>query len=213
MAYRSKLPKLIEKGVSKVKRKRTKNKGKGGVPEVKTPDKIDKNRKKGYPGNDDGPKKTPKSNIKGSRTEPTLPKGSKPKGEYEPEIGSRLKKEDIKRQNQAADKMADAGYDLEMLPDSGSAGNGYGVKKGSNPDFKIGDNAFDCYSPRTANASKIRNKISDKVKNQADRIVLNMEGTDLSLKDISNIIKRKPVSNLKELIVIDKKSNIFHLFP
>jgi hypothetical protein len=58
MAYRSKLPKLIEKGVSKFKGRRTKNKGKGGVPEVKTPDKIDKNRKKGYSGNDEGPKKT-----------------------------------------------------------------------------------------------------------------------------------------------------------
>jgi hypothetical protein len=64
-AYRTKLPKLIEKGVSKVKRRRTKTKGKGGVPEVKAPDKIDKNRKKGYSGDDDGPKKTDRDdNVK-----------------------------------------------------------------------------------------------------------------------------------------------------
>jgi hypothetical protein len=57
MAYRYKLPKLIEKGVSKVKRRRTRTKGKGGVPEVEAPDKIDKNRKKGYSDDDEGPKK------------------------------------------------------------------------------------------------------------------------------------------------------------
>jgi hypothetical protein len=61
MAYRSKLPKLIEKGVSKVKGRRNKTKGKGGVPELKAPDKIDKNRKKGYSGEDEGPKTTNKT--------------------------------------------------------------------------------------------------------------------------------------------------------
>jgi hypothetical protein len=65
MAYRSKLPKLIEKGVSKLERRRTRTKGKDGVPEVEAPDKIDKNRKKGYSGDDDEPKKTEVDSIKG----------------------------------------------------------------------------------------------------------------------------------------------------
>ena len=160
-----------------------------------------------------GSRTAPESNIKLIKTEPTLSKGSKPKGKYEAEVGSRIRKEDIRRQNQAADRMAENGYDIEMLLDNGPSGNGYGVKPGSNPDFKIGDNAFDCYSPRTSNAGKVRNKISEKVKEQADRIIINTEGSYLSPKDVSDILKRKPVNDLKEVIVIDKFSNIIHVFP
>lgn len=43
--------------------------------------------------------------------------------------------------------MADNGYDINVL-DEIDGGNGHGIADGSNPDFLIEGNVFDCYGAR-----------------------------------------------------------------
>ncbi|CAM4447022.1 pre-toxin TG domain-containing protein [Paenibacillus tarimensis] len=75
-------------------------------------------------------------------TEPSLPKGSKPKGDYG--VGD---SHGIKKQNETADILANEGYDVRML-DEVDGGNGYGIKAGSNPDYLVEGKVFDCYAPK-----------------------------------------------------------------
>jgi hypothetical protein len=75
-------------------------------------------------------------------TEPSLPERGKPLGEYE-----RIPKDDkngrgIILQNKSADIIAAEGYKIVMLK-AKKNGNGYGVKKNSNPDYLIEGKAFE----------------------------------------------------------------------
>nr|WP_240636654.1 WXG100 family type VII secretion target [Paenibacillus silvae] len=106
-----------------------------------------------YGSNGGGGKKENPKEEKGEikSTEPTLPPGGKPKGNYEkPDPND---PNPIRLQNEAADLLANKGYDITMLPNT-KGGNGYGINPTSNPDFLINGKAFDCYSPETI---KVRN--------------------------------------------------------
>ncbi len=136
-------------------------------------------------------------------TKPSLPKGSKPKGDYalEKNVG-------LKGQNHAADKLANEGYDIEMLKEI-NGGNGYGINERSNPDFLIEEHVFDCYTPDKGTPAKnISNTISKKTVAQCDRIVLNLENiSDESVDVIMNYILERTapdrdLKRLNELMVI-----------
>jgi hypothetical protein len=226
MAYRYKLPKLIEKGVSKVKGRRNKTKGKDGLPEVKTPDKIDKNRKKGYSGNDDGPKTTPnkkkpkivqeesvekpifKNKEFPTATKPSGQRGGKPNGtrttnkpNAEP-----FDKASIRRENEAADILANEGYKVEQNPK---------VPGGKNPDYLIEGKVFDCYAPQSDNARSILSHIAnDKIgKKQTERIVVNLEGSRVQRHMLRKALNDNPIDGLKEIILIDKNKNVVRFYP
>ncbi|MEJ8548508.1 hypothetical protein [Brevibacillus borstelensis] len=136
-------------------------------------------------------------------TEPSLPKGSKPEGNYG--VGD---SHGIKKQNETADFLADQGYDIKML-DEVDGGNGYGIKVGSNPDFLIEGKVFDCYAPKPdGKVQSIIKEIAGKTKNQSGSIVLNLDNfSDEKVTEITETILRKANSNgdlkrLEELLMV-----------
>ena len=142
--------------------------------------------------------------ISTGKTSPSLPKGSKPSGSYALESS-----EGLKGQNRAANKLADAGYDVEMLQEI-DGGNGYGLDPSSNPDFLVENRVFDCYTPASGTSidSTLCKELNKKTKRQAERIVLNLDRMSADeIKTIQETVLRKTGVNgtlrrLKELIVI-----------
>jgi hypothetical protein len=172
---------------------------------TKPTEKLDKNPKKEYePDNGNGPNKAKnKSTTEPSRTKPSGKKGGKPRGERAPESGSQKRKH--KRENESADTLADAGYDVDQGPHT--------KPDGKSPDYKIEDEYFDCLAPDTDNVDQVRKGISRKVKSgQTERIILNMDDTNLKPSDITEVLQRKPKQGLKEVIGI-KKGKITRIFP
>lgn len=138
-----------------------------------------------------------------NRTEPSLPKGGKPKGKHADEVDR-----GIKRQNETADLLAENGYDIEML-DEINGGNGYGINPESNPDFLIEGKPFDCYSPDSnTSIDNVSRAITKKTKNQTESIILNLDDFPLEkVNDLFETILRKTNPNgdlkrLQELFVV-----------
>lgn len=105
--------------------------------------------------------------------------------------------------------MSRNGYDVEQNPP--------GRPNGKNPDYKIEGEYFDCYNPTSSNVDQVRKGISDKVlspdgKLQADRIVLNMDDSPLSLDDVKGVLTRKPIADLKEVVIV-KDGKAIPFFP
>ncbi|URZ07174.1 CdiA C-terminal domain-containing protein [Clostridium felsineum] len=141
-------------------------------------------------------------------TEPSLPKGGKPKGEY-----ATGKERGLAKQNETADLLAKDGYDISMLKEvQDEKGNGYGIKEGSNPDFLIENKPFDCYAPEsTTGVNAICRNIAKKTKSQAKRIVLNLDDYPSGeVENVCNAILRKTNENvdlkrLQELFMVRNK--------
>lgn len=119
------------------------------------------------------------------------------------------KNKQLQRENESADTMAQHGYDVEQNPP--------GRPNGRNPDYKIEGEYFDNLAPTTGNVDQVRKGISKKVLDgngniQADRILLNLDDSPLSLDDIKGVLTRKPISGLKEIIVI-KGGKAIPFFP
>ncbi|ANY70514.1 hypothetical protein BBD42_02480 [Paenibacillus sp. BIHB 4019] len=136
-------------------------------------------------------------------TEPSLPEGGKPKGNY-----TKGDSHGIKKESETADLMADQGYDIEML-DEVNGGNGYGIKESSNPDFLIEGKVFDCYAPTIeTNVDNILRNITKKTKTQAERIVLNLDQfpSEKVAEIIQGILRKAnpngDLKNLKELFIV-----------
>jgi hypothetical protein len=142
-------------------------------------------------------------------TEPTLPTGGKPKGNYEAEIGDDATIRSIKRQNEAANAFADKGYDMEMLPYK-KDGNGYGLTDGSNPDYLINGEVFDCYAPDTSTVRNIWRNVQLKTETQAKRIVLSLDDYPGSMDKLAKQFNEWPIDTLDELLVL-KNGNISRL--
>ena len=142
-------------------------------------------------------------------TEPTLPAGGKPQGKYEAEIGDDATIRSIKRQNEAANTFADKGYDMEMLPYK-KDGNGYGLTDGSNPDYLINGEVFDCYAPDTPTVRNIWRNVQLKTETQAKRIVLNLDDYPGSMDELAKQFNEWPIDTLDELLVL-KNGNISRL--
>jgi hypothetical protein len=128
------------------------------------------------------------------------PRGTRTKLE-----GSGEMKRGLGRENEAADTLAKAGYDVEQNPD---------VPGEKNPDYRVEGRIFDCYSPKTANLDTIYDKMGEKVKSgQADRLVLNTVDTSADPAELRAVLERKPIRGLKEVILIDGDGNVIHFYP
>jgi hypothetical protein len=111
----------------------------------------------------------------------------------------------LTRQNEAADKLAQNGYDVEHAPD---------VPGSRNPDYRINGKIFDCYSPSGGSARNIASEIQGKIdKDQADRIVLNLSDSSVDVAKMNAQLHDWPNPGLKEVIAIDKDGNLLHLYP
>lgn len=148
---------------------------------------------------------------KGSKfTKPTLREGGVPRGVYESATGDADTIRSITRQNEAADLLAKEGYDIEMLPYKVD-GNGEGLIPTANPDYKIMNNVFDCYSPSTSNVRNIWSTVQEKTLSQGRRIVLNLNDYTGSMDGLVKQFYDWPIESLDELIVI-KDGKIVTLF-
>jgi hypothetical protein len=143
------------------------------------------------------------------RTEPTKERGEKPRGKRtinEPNQPSG-KKRAIAIENDTAERLANAGYDVEQNPDITGT-----TKK---PDYRIQGEVFDCYAPEEGTpAENIVKAMNDKAtRGQADRIVLNLKDTDITRSDLRDALNNGASPNLKEVIVVDQSGNIIRFYP
>jgi hypothetical protein len=133
--------------------------------------------------------------------------GRKPGGRRTDAHPTKNKDLPLRRENESADTLAREGYDVEQNPPP--------KPNGKNPDYKIEGEYFDNYAPSSNDLDNIRDQISKKVKgDQADRIVLNLDDCPRSIEDIRDVLERKPVGDLKEILVVrDGKIIPFYPFP
>ena len=130
-------------------------------------------------------------------TAPSLPPSPerRPRGRRTDAHPTAKDNQPLRRENEAADILVRKGYDIEQNPPT--------RENGKNPDYKIEGEYFDCYAPVTANAEKIRNRLSSKVHDeQADRLVLCIDDTPRSMDEVAAVLRRKPIADLKEILVV-----------
>jgi len=134
-------------------------------------------------------------------TRPSLPPDPHraPRGPQTPAHPTKKRERPLRRENESADQLSRDGYDVEQNP--GPRPNG------KEPDYKVEGEYFDCYAPETGDLDNLRDQISSKVRDkagklQAERIVLNLDDSPLSNDQIKDILSRKPIADLKEIIVV-----------
>lgn len=117
-------------------------------------------------------------------TEPTLPEGGKPKGNYEQPDSNDSRPKEL--QNAAADLLANRGYDVEMLPD--------------------------CFSPKSATPVRnIWSTVKAKTEKQASRI--DLDDFTGSIDDVPIQFKQYKIDTLEELLIIKDGKVIRVVFP
>jgi hypothetical protein len=118
---------------------------------------------------------------------------------------SAAKKLALQRENESASILAKDGYQVEQSPE---------VPGAKRPDYRIEGEIFDCYAPTTTNIRNIADRIGDKVADgQADRIVLNLADSPVSLEKLSAQLHDWPIEGLKEVKVIDGQGNVIDFYP
>lgn len=135
--------------------------------------------------------------MKGSLTgRPTRP-GPKEKDEWA------IKRVD--RENESARILAENGYHVEQNPPP----NQYG----KHPDYKINGQYADCYTPRSSNARNILDEVAEKVNTkQADRIILNLDETQITIEALRKALLENPIDDLKSIIAI-RNRELINLYP
>ncbi|MEU6246547.1 hypothetical protein [Glycomyces sp. NPDC047010] len=123
--------------------------------------------------------------------------------------GTASNKEDLRRENEAAKVLAEAGYDIEQNPATTSSG--------KNPDYLIQGEIWDCYSPRGSSTRTIHTAIREKVgrggeDQQADRIVLNLDASGASPAEIRARLERSPIRRLREIKIV-KGGKVTQFYP
>ena len=119
------------------------------------------------------------------------------------------------RENESAKILAENGYKIKQLPDN-VKGSVTGIKK---PDFEIEGKIFDNFAPsENKSARGIWTTLEEKIfdpktgKKQADRFVVNMNDSKLTLEEMTKQFKDYPLKDLKEIILI-KDNKVIHFFP
>lgn len=129
---------------------------------------------------------------------------AKPQGEPTKVQGNKEAIRALTRENESADILAKNGYDIKQLKQ---------VKGKASPDYSIEGKTFDCYSPSTTSNKGVRDTISKKVNTQAERVVLNIQDWTGDLESFRKYLKEDPITDLKEILVINKDGSIIHFFP
>ncbi|MFB4391824.1 MULTISPECIES: filamentous hemagglutinin N-terminal domain-containing protein [unclassified Pseudomonas] len=124
-----------------------------------------------------------------------LPKTGSLKGEPEvpPPNASPDMVRSFQRQNESAEALAKAGFDVEQLPQ---------VKGAASPDLRINGVAADVYAPTSSSAISVLKTVSYKVGKQADNIVVNLADSPLSVDAVISQLRATPVEGLKRLFLM-----------
>ncbi|HYO60165.1 MAG TPA: hypothetical protein VEU50_46170 [Archangium sp.] len=111
----------------------------------------------------------------------------------------------IERENESARLLSEKGYNVEQNPPPN--------RYGKYPDYKINGDYADCYAPSTSDPHNILRAIGKKVnERQADRIVLNLDDSQVTLEALGKQLLEDPIADLKEIIVIANRQIIL-FFP
>jgi hypothetical protein len=162
-----------------------------------------------------------------TRTVPTGKPGGQPLGAPEriPENANAETKFGIRTQNESLTQLADAGYNLVQHPKSTMGRDGQpllspaqqralGLNPSKNPDALIEGRVFDVYASTAADARGVHNGIASKVgTGQAQRVVVNLKGTEVSPSELRQYLQQNPINNLKEIKVIDQSGKIVNFYP
>ncbi|MQM27439.1 CdiA C-terminal domain-containing protein [Glycomyces albidus] len=161
----------------------------------------------GRPSDSDGDGQPDLQTTDDNRINPSRPAdpNNTPRGEPTEVKGNAETKRSLRRENEAAKTLAEQGYDVEQNPP--------GKENGKNPDYKIEGEYFDCYSPKKDDPGRIRDDISNKVKkDQADRIVLNLDDSGVNLADLRATLERRPIGNLQEIKIV-QNGQVVNFYP
>lgn len=115
-------------------------------------------------------------------------------------------KRSLQRENESAQTLAKAGYQVEQNPK---------IPGDKNPDYRIEGRIFDNYAPgETTKPRNIASEIQKKVdRGQTDRVILNLTDSLVDLDAMRAQLHDWPIAGLKEIIVIDKAGNVLHFYP
>ncbi len=116
----------------------------------------------------------------------------------------------LQRENDSADILAKNGYETEQSHQTiGSDG----VDPNKNPDYRIEGKIFDNYAPSSSNARNIASNMQEKVDGeQTQRIVLNLQDSNVTMDTMRKQLNDWPISGLKEVIAIDQSGNVVPLY-
>ncbi|MDP9702307.1 hypothetical protein J2T16_005284 [Paenibacillus intestini] len=130
-----------------------------------------------------------------------------------PNNADKATKQSLELENDAADVLAKNGYQIEQNPKVRESD---GIDINRDPDFRIEDRIFDCYSPTENKGIRgIWSEVEEKVvaKKQTKNVVINLSkwaGDDASLLKQFRDWK---IEGLEEVIAIKKDGKIISVYP
>lgn len=128
-------------------------------------------------------------------------------------MADKATKQSLELENDAADVLAKNGYQIEQNPKVRESD---GIDINRDPDFRIEDRIFDCYSPTENKGIRgIWSEVEEKVvaKKQTKNVVINLSkwaGDDASLLKQFRDWK---IEGLEEVIAIKKDGKIISVYP
>ncbi|WP_229730098.1 hypothetical protein, partial [Paenibacillus silvae] len=130
-----------------------------------------------------------------------------------PNNADKATKQSLELENHAADVLAKNGYRIEQNPKVRESD---GIDLNRDPDFRIEDRIFDCYSPTESKGIRgIWSEVEEKVvvKQQTKNVVINLSkwaGDDASL---IKQFRDWEIEGLEEVIAIKKDGKIISVYP
>ena len=123
-------------------------------------------------------------------------------------------------QNEAAQRLGDAGYLVYQQPYFGRRGapsaelRSAGLRDTARPDLIIEHRIFDVTRPVNNNVGSLADGISEKVTTrQTFRIVVTLQGSTVTRAELQRQLRMHPIPGLIEVITIDQSGRIGHAYP
>ena len=114
-------------------------------------------------------------------------------------------KRSLLRENESAEVLAENGYHVVQNPTIQTT-----TKK---PDYLVNGHVFDNYAPSTSRVRNIASEMEGKVlSGQTERIVLNLNDTDVNLVALTKQLTDYPISGLEEILIV-RNNTIIKFFP
>jgi len=156
--------------------------------------------------------KSPRGTIGyANRVKPSKPTGSLPGGMEYRKAPDANDPRPIEGEHEAADLLADKGFDVEHPPEGPS--NTYGLLPGKYPDYLVEGKPFDCFTPKaTTPIRNIYSTVKGKTENQAARVLINLNDWTGSIDALKTQFRDWEIPTLKEVMFM-KDGNIEQLFP
>jgi len=117
----------------------------------------------------------------------------------------------LELENDAADTLAQAGYDIEQLEEDQK------VQGKKNPDYRIEGEIFDGYAPKSSDPEYIWKYVQKEkiVAGQTERVVIDLNDpkTTVTVDELRKQFQENQMPNLREVKIIDKNGAIIDIYP